>query len=1386
MTTLRPTPALARLIHRRSLRIILGALAAAMCVAVLFAMLHRESEPLRSAPLEARLELAAGEVLIVDGTDERRAYSGTALLGDTRLKTAQGSRALVRLPSGASVFLRGGTEIRLDKGRLLLESGEYWLDAPPLERDPVEYYVQNVQVSASDAGVSIKREGETALVYVARGTAAINSAAGRVEARAGEQVRVNGKQAPVRSPVAFWDDWTGGMADTGTANELSGAGAGKIYGVDEGAPHGQPVARLDITKQVVRAVVRNGLSETEVDQTFFNSGERDVEGWYWFTLPERASVTGFALETNGQLIDGEFIERREADRQYRAAKSAGFSPAILEYVQSRAYRARIHPIPAGGTRRVVLRYIELRPVVDGKIEYVYPMGSGDPVRIGEFALSVNLGDAGKKLQLSTLEEARIEQEGSLVTVRRSGYTPRAPFQLVGKTREPMPPFTVARFTGDDETADYILAQYLPDPDWSKVKKARADVVLVVDSSAGGDEADQRLKTVTAEAVLRSLSADDNFAVATLDIGANVVFPREKLSAATPQAIFEALERLSSRTDGGATDLSALFDVTLQRLHGTDQPAVIYVGDGLATSGEMSADQLVQRLRRALSSSRARFFAVGIGSEANHELLASLARAGGGESFSVDENDQATARALELIAAIKKPTITDLKIELGAGLDEVFSSAAGKVSRGQQVTILARTHHELPKKAKVTGTIGATAFEREYEMNEDTSVARTFVPRLWAAEYVRRLLGEGQGANNERGRIVKLGVDYGLVTPFTSLLALESEQAYQQMGIPRRSTNLRAVRLSALRPEREAELGFAAPPAPVAAMGCTRKDEPSAGHLGSARNKQTDTPAASSPVVPVRTEELAAPPPVPSEENGAAVFRAAAGAAPKRASAPASGEKAAKDVDREKPIGSGSSDASDKQSDAKATNAAPAAGRRSQDPLEATSARLRGPSGSSLPRPRADLNRQSRLTLASCSDTSAQPLALRAALWWRRLAAAKNDHELIERYETASRACELDSWRAQRVFLNFLQLHIQSASVAEGVLSYFASQPDVQRYVGRLLLRRTVDQELVSVVQRKLIGANIDWEELDMKLQGIPKLDERLARLTEALNAAPDDPDGTIRLVRLLMQSGRGEEAVALGNKLRDSGFFNPELARQLGDVLVLANRQEDALRTYSEMVEFDAGNHASRQLLGDTFLAHGWYDAAYRQYETLVEATSKQPLALLRLAAAAAGSGRVDEALRIERRVASAEGTPGPDDPRRWARLWSAARLGELLRQSGGDPQHGAQIQRELKDLQLWSSTGALVLLTWENLQADLTLAAQQDGRPVALRDTTDAADIGLYAAYVTSSSALSKWLARRTGPTLSSAVKLRLHTIAWDGTRFTVTRVDRSLSPEQLEVRFD
>lgn len=1136
--------ALVQLGSRFWLRALTGVVLLALGVSLLIAQQGRQ--PARTAPLEARLELAAGAVQVDQGGRAVPAISGTALSARAKVLSGKGARALVRLSEGSSVFLRDDTTLSLaDKG-IELSNGEVWMDTPPAEHKPGVHQAGDVTISAPDAGLSISRKGDTITVYVARGLAVVTAPGGRVELNAGEQATVTGKGTPVMKPVTFWADWTGGMADRRTLSSLAGSGTGTIYGVDMSAPRGSPARSLEVSRQSVRAVIRDGLAETEVDQTFFNPHSAQLEGWYWFTIPEGASVTGFALETNGNLVDGELIERQEAAAQYSASVATGHQPALLEWMDSRTFRARIFPVPAAGSRRVVLRYMQLIPFIDGTLRYVYPMQSREGVRIGEFSLEVDLGDEGKQMILSTLADARVVDEGRRVTMRRSGFKPLTDFQLEARLKGSVAPVRVSRFSAGGQSADYVMARYVPDLDWDRMEAQPADIVLVVDTSAAGDDAARQLKSSAAEAVLRALSAHDHFALMALDVRPIVLHPAKGLAAASESEITTALERLADHPSGGATDLASMFDTALGLLHGTEQPAIVYVGDGMATSGELSGEQLAERLTRALSTSRARMFSVAVGGDANLALLGELTRAGGGSVFALDNAEQTTERALRLAAAVKTPTITDFEMDLGAGLDETYVSAHGKVSRGDEVILLARTHHDIPDSIKIRGRVAGKPFEKQYPVDFHTSMANMFVPRLWAAEAMRSLLGTAVEPESVRGKIIAMGIEYGLMTPFTSFIALESEMAYRQRGIQRRSSPLRGIRLTALTVEQEesmlATLGGAALAA--TGLGCGKRDAPSVAPSATRESYAKQAPA---------------PPPAPGamadqamelENTGRAEMapRVAPSAGPRRAS------KEEVRFDKLKSDKGGSSGRDD----------------------------ARGGGGERPSLARSNMkNATSGPELGTCSDAARRPLYERTILWDRRLRGATDANQLVEVYAQARASCELPDWRAESRFLHLLQRFIQTESAVTEVLAFFASTPEAQKYLGRLIMRRAVEPSMIAAVERALIASPVDWTRIDQELAAISDPAQRLTKLREHVARVPNDPNGIIRLCRLLAATNHLEEARVHAGRLKEQGLLTPLLVRELGDILAREKLDDEALRTYSEIVEFDPRSVASRRLLGD-------------------------------------------------------------------------------------------------------------------------------------------------------------------------------------------------------------
>ena len=77
-------------------------------------------------------------------------------------------------------------------------------------------------------------------------------------------------------------------------------------------------------KTVVR--VFGKIAETEMTMTFFNPNQRTLEGELYFPLPEGAKVSGYALDVNGDLVDGVMVTKAKARQVFETEVRKGVDP----------------------------------------------------------------------------------------------------------------------------------------------------------------------------------------------------------------------------------------------------------------------------------------------------------------------------------------------------------------------------------------------------------------------------------------------------------------------------------------------------------------------------------------------------------------------------------------------------------------------------------------------------------------------------------------------------------------------------------------------------------------------------------------------------------------------------------------------------------------------------------------------------------------------------------------------------------------------------------------------------------------------------------------------------------------------------------------------------
>src|ERR1051325_4741449 len=122
-----------------------------------------------------------------------------------------------------------------------------------------------------------------------------------------------------------------------------------------------------------RTAIQGMLSLTELELRFRNPKARRIEGRFTCTLPPNAAISRFAKEVNGQLMEGEVVERLRANQVYEQFLHQMRDPALLEQDQGNRFSARIFPIEANATVHLLLSYTQLLPMQGGARTYALPL-----------------------------------------------------------------------------------------------------------------------------------------------------------------------------------------------------------------------------------------------------------------------------------------------------------------------------------------------------------------------------------------------------------------------------------------------------------------------------------------------------------------------------------------------------------------------------------------------------------------------------------------------------------------------------------------------------------------------------------------------------------------------------------------------------------------------------------------------------------------------------------------------------------------------------------------------------------------------------------------------------------------------------------------------------
>jgi Ca-activated chloride channel family protein len=240
---------------------------------------------------------------------------------------------------------------------------------------------------------------------------------------------------------------------------------------------------------------------------------------------------------------------------------------------------------------------------------------------------------------------------------------------------------------------------------------------------------------------------------------------------------------------GGTNINESLLVSLRQFEDGPRPRIlVFLTDGLPTVGETNINRIVENVRAARKAG-VRLFTFGVGYDVNTSLLDKLASENGGVADYVEPKEDLEVKVSNFFAKVNYPVLTDLQLDMaGVETDLVYPREIPNVFKGSQVTLIGRYHNAISMdyvRLKLSGKSGGTTRTYFYDnlrfpLREETN---DYLPRLWATRRVGWLMeqvrtnGEQQELHDE---IVDLGTRYGIVTPYTSYLALESPSQTQNI------------------------------------------------------------------------------------------------------------------------------------------------------------------------------------------------------------------------------------------------------------------------------------------------------------------------------------------------------------------------------------------------------------------------------------------------------------------------------------------------------------------------------------------------------------------------------------------------------------------------------
>ncbi|MFH1920121.1 MAG: VIT domain-containing protein, partial [Planctomycetota bacterium] len=517
---------------------------------------------------------------------------------------------------------------------------------------------------------------------------------------------------------------------------------------------------LGLAKLETEVRILGYVAETAATMTFFNPLDRVMEGDLYFPLPEGATVSGYALDVEGKMVDGVAVEKRKGREVFEEIVRQGIDPGLVEWTKGNNFKTRVFPIPPRGTRTIRVEYVTDLLGSPGHPAYHLPLNFKRKLR--EFSLRVEVVKPGAepKIEKGRLANFAFERwrDGFVAETKLTNVTLTE--DLIVALPNVQEQNVLVEKAGDGDV--YFAIRDFPEVPSGEQAAPPKHMVLYWDASGSRTSSDHEREIGLVKAYVESLARPASARKRMVHV--DVILLRNEQSkqkhfvfpATQPDRLIAELKRVEY--DGG-TQIGAL----------TPKPGLptpdfyMLFTDGISNFGtDLPAGM------------DAPVYVFSADATADHAFLRHLAMTTGGRYFNLKRMDDAS-----VVPAIGQPAYCLLSAEAGEGqvaqmVPELPQPIAGRFTLVGKLA---------GNEAKVTVNYGypggESAEKRTFTVSRDEAAEGSLLRRLWAQTKLADLMDQQE--RNE-AEIVALGKEQGMVTPFTSLIVLDSLDQYLEHEI----------------------------------------------------------------------------------------------------------------------------------------------------------------------------------------------------------------------------------------------------------------------------------------------------------------------------------------------------------------------------------------------------------------------------------------------------------------------------------------------------------------------------------------------------------------------------------------------------------------------------